>query len=98
MRWCGVLLPHGTRLSHQWLADQDWLLVALVRVVSMGPGRLLERGRLREMPGSGFAHAFGRDGIAHELCDSKAELGMAAMIAGVVHAPPPVVIVLVRPR
>jgi hypothetical protein len=38
------------------------LLVALVYAVSIGPVRLLELGRFRELP-SGFAHSFGRDGI-----------------------------------
>jgi hypothetical protein len=46
-------------------------IIALVTRVLIGPVRLPELGRFREMPGGGFAHAFGCDGIAHELGDRQ---------------------------
>jgi hypothetical protein len=45
-----------------------------------------ELAHLREMPCGGFAQEFCGGGITHELGDLEAELGLAAMMASIVHA------------
>jgi hypothetical protein len=55
-----------------------------------------ELAHFREMPCGGFAQEFCGGGITHELGDLEAELGLAAMMASIVHSAP-VFIVLVRP-
>jgi hypothetical protein len=45
-----------------------------------------ELARFRDMPCGGFAQEFCGGGITHELGDLEAELGLAAMMASIVHA------------